>query len=73
MASIYGLWIVYAAGLQYLLLSVVLYVPGILLFLHSNRKFHGKFKLVSFEKVILTVILVIFCYAIYRLPELLVA
>ncbi len=29
MAALYGLWIVYAAGLEYLLLSVVLYVPGI--------------------------------------------
>ncbi|MCK3658457.1 arginine:ornithine antiporter [Pasteurellaceae bacterium Pebbles2] len=70
-ASLYGLWIVYAAGLEYLLLSVVLYVPGILLFLYSNKKFHGKVKLNNPEKGILMVILAIFIYAIYRLPELL--
>ncbi|AAU37159.1 basic amino acid/polyamine antiporter [[Mannheimia] succiniciproducens] len=73
MASIYGLWIVYAAGLQYLLLSVVLYVPGILLFLYSHRKFHGKFKLKGFEQTILAMIFILFCYAVYRLPELLAA
>ncbi|SEP63621.1 basic amino acid/polyamine antiporter [Basfia succiniciproducens] len=73
MASIYGLWIVYAAGLQYLLLSVVLYVPGILLFLYSHRKFYGKFKLKGFEQTILAMIFILFCYAVYRLPELLAA
>ncbi len=73
MASVYGLWIVYAAGLEYLLLSVVLYVPGILLFLYSNRKFHGKITLTGAEKGILAVILAIFVYAMYRLPELLAA
>lgn len=73
MASIYGLWIVYAAGLQYLLLSVVLYVPGILLFLYSHHKFHGKFKLKGFEQTILAMIFILFCYAVYRLPELLAA
>jgi len=73
MASLYGLWIVYAAGLQYLLLSVVLYVPGILLYLYSNHRFHGKFKVNGYEKTVLAVIFVIFCYAVYRLPNLLAA
>ncbi len=71
MASIYGLWIIYAAGLQYLLLSVVLYVPGVLLFLYSNRQFHGKIKLTGGEKILLIIILVIFAYAVFVLPELL--
>lgn len=73
MASIYGLWIVYAAGLQYLLLSVVLYVPGIALFLYSNRQFHGKIKLTALEKILLIIILAIFAYAVCVLPELLSA
>lgn len=71
MAAIYGLWIVYAAGLQYLLLSVMLYLPGILLFLYSNYKFNGKLKLNKFEKIILVVLLTIFCYAVMELPTLL--
>ena len=70
-ATLYAVWILYAAGLQYLLLSVVLYVPGLLLFLYSNYQFHGKFKLNSWEKLILGLILVLFCYALFRLPDLL--
>lgn len=71
MASIYGLWIVYAAGLEYLLLSVVLYVPGILLYLYSNRQFHGKIQLSAAEKAVLAAISLLFCYAVYQLPSLL--
>ena len=70
-ATLYAVWILYAAGLQYLLLSVVLYVPGLLLFLYSNYQFHGKFKLNSWEKLILGLIMVLFCYALFRLPDLL--
>lgn len=73
MAALYGLWIVYAAGLEYLLLSVVLYVPGILLFLYSNYKFNGRLTLSTAEKVILIVLLVIFGYAVIELPALLAA
>ena len=38
-ASIYGLWLVYAAGLNTLLLSVILYIPGIMLFMYSRKQF----------------------------------
>ncbi|MDO4430763.1 MAG: basic amino acid/polyamine antiporter [Lonepinella koalarum] len=72
-ASLYGIWILYAAGLQYLLLSVVLYIPGILLFLYANKSFHGNIKLAQFEKIILAILFALFCYAVYRLPSLLAA
>ncbi|RWR03662.1 arginine:ornithine antiporter [[Pantoea] beijingensis] len=36
-ASIYGIWLLYASGPLHLLLSVVLYAPGILLFLYARR------------------------------------
>lgn len=71
MATLYGLWIVYAAGLAYLLVSVVLYVPGILLYLYSNRQFHGKLVVSTFEKSILAILFVIFIYAVVKLPILL--
>lgn len=38
-ASMYGLWLVYAAGLNTLLLSVILYIPGIMLFMYSRKQF----------------------------------
>lgn len=38
LATVYGLWLLYAAGVEYLLLSILLYGPGLLLFLHTRRK-----------------------------------
>lgn len=37
-ASGYGIWLLYAAGVEYLLLSLLLYGPGLLLFLYSRRQ-----------------------------------
>lgn len=36
-ACIYGLWLLYASGPVHLLLSVVLYAPGLLVFLYARR------------------------------------
>ncbi|ENZ8016834.1 amino acid permease [Klebsiella pneumoniae] len=36
-ACIYGIWLLYASGPVYLLLSVVLYAPGLLVFLYARR------------------------------------
>lgn len=58
-ATIYALWIVYAAGVKYLLLSVLMYVLGAALFLYSQKQFHGKLKLAKFEWAILAVLLVL--------------
>ncbi|OOH90540.1 arginine:ornithine antiporter [Pasteurellaceae bacterium 15-036681] len=66
-ASLYGLWIVYAAGLDYLLLSVLLYVPGIGLFLYSRYQHQGKqFNLTGFEKALLVVIGLLFIWAVHN-------
>ena len=37
-ATIYGLWLVYAAGLQYLLMCVILFAPGIVVYLLARRE-----------------------------------
>jgi arginine/ornithine antiporter len=37
-ASIYSIWILYAAGLSYLLLTSLLYAPGIILYVWANRE-----------------------------------
>ncbi len=66
MASVYGLWILYAAGLDYLLLSALLYVPGIALFLYSRYQYQGgKFNLTRWEKIILFIIALLFIWATY--------
>ena len=37
-ATIYGVWLVYAAGLDYLLMCTVLFVPGILVYWKARRE-----------------------------------
>ena len=58
-ATVYAAWIVYAAGVEYLLLSVLLYLVGTLLFLHSQRKHHGSWQFTGYEKGILLVLAVL--------------
>lgn len=40
-ACIYGIWLLYASGPVHLLLSVVLYAPGLLVFLYARRTHSG--------------------------------
>ncbi|WLS76981.1 amino acid permease [Erwinia pyri] len=49
-ASAYGLWLLYASGPLHLLLSVVLYAPGMMLFLFARRGGRGVEKLSMLEK-----------------------
>ena len=50
-ASLYGLWLLYASGPLHLLLSVVLYAPGLLLFLFARRGGRGDVSLTQLERV----------------------
>ncbi|WP_034950942.1 amino acid permease [Erwinia oleae] len=50
-ASAYGLWLLYASGPLQLLLSVVLYAPGILLFLYARRGERKDVRLNVAEKI----------------------
>ena len=34
----YGLWLVYAAGLEYLLMTAILFAPGIVVYLLARRE-----------------------------------
>lgn len=66
-ASLYGLWIIYAAGLDYLLLSVLLYVPGIGLFLYSRYKHqNGQLNLHLYEKILIAIFAILFIFALYN-------
>lgn len=46
-ASIYGLWLIYASGLDNLFMSIVLYAPGILLFFYARYAATAKKKPLS--------------------------
>ena len=67
-ASIYALWLVYAAGLKYLLLTSIVYAPGILVFAWSRiRNKKNPFSLV--ELVIALGLVVVCIVAIYKLAS----
>jgi arginine:ornithine antiporter/lysine permease len=50
-ATIYGLWLVYAAGLQYLLMCAVLFAPGIIVYVKARRE-HGERTFTAIEVII---------------------
>jgi len=56
-ACIYGLWLLYASGPLHLLLSVVLYAPGMLLFLFARRNGQHQSVLKPAEKAAMVVLM----------------
>ncbi|MFK3557311.1 basic amino acid/polyamine antiporter [Pasteurella multocida] len=66
LASIYGVWILYAAGLDHLLLSILLYVPGIGIYLYSRYQHQGKLHFNQKEKALLLFIAIAFVLTIYN-------
>ncbi|WP_437610906.1 basic amino acid/polyamine antiporter [Erwinia sp. V71] len=57
-ASLYGLWLLYASGPLHLLLSVVLYAPGLLLFLFARRGGRAQQRLSRVESVAIVLLIV---------------
>ncbi len=41
-ATIYGIWLIYAAGLQYLLMCAILFAPGILVYAKARKEQGGR-------------------------------
>jgi arginine:ornithine antiporter/lysine permease len=62
LATIYGLWLVYAAGLNYLLMCTVLFAPGILVYLQARRE-HGERAFSGFEIVVAAAIVLLAIWA----------
>ena len=57
-ACAYGLWLLYASGPMHLLLSVVLYAPGLLVFLYARSTHQHEQKLTKREIVLIGFILI---------------
>jgi arginine:ornithine antiporter/lysine permease len=55
LASVYCVWLLYAAGLHYLLLGTVLYLPGMVIFLRG-QKFYQRQLFNAGEKVVAAVV-----------------
>lgn len=65
-ALIYALWLLYAAGPKYLLLSALLYAPGVLLFAKAKRE-QGEPLFKHWEKLIFAAVLFTALSAAYGL------
>ncbi|MEH6940857.1 arginine-ornithine antiporter [Bacillus sp. JJ722] len=66
-ASVYGVWLVYAAGLNYLLLTMILFAPGILVFRWVQKE-NGKER--TFTKVELGIAIAFVVFAILAIYQL---
>ena len=66
-STLYAVWLVYAAGVQYLLLSALLYAPGAILFAKAKREL-GQPVFTGVEKLIFIAVLIgagIAAYGLY--------
>lgn len=64
-ASIYAIWLVYAAGIDYLLLTMLLYIPG--LFVYSFVQRNNKKRLTKVEYILFAVIIILAIIGVIRL------
>ncbi|TNJ15152.1 arginine:ornithine antiporter, partial [Aeromonas sobria] len=69
-ASGYGFWLLYAAGVEYLLLSLLLYGPGLLLFLYSRRQLGADLRLSGRERWLAGVTLLSLIPAVWSFAHL---
>ena len=67
-STLYAVWLVYAAGVQYLLLSALLYAPGAILFAKAKREL-GQPVFTGVEKIIFVVVLIGAAIAAYGLYD----
>ncbi|UYP71760.1 basic amino acid/polyamine antiporter [Pantoea dispersa] len=68
-ASAYGLWLLYASGPLHLLLSVVLYAPGLLLFLYARRGGRGDQPLLALERIAIVLLIAASLPALWQLTR----
>ena len=68
-ASAYGIWLLYASGPLHLLLSVVLYAPGLLLFLYARRGGRGDKLLSQLERVAIVFLIAASLPAVWQLTN----
>lgn len=68
-ASAYGVWLLYASGPLHLLLSVVLYAPGLLLFLYARRDGRGDKMLSQLERIAIVLLIAASLPALWQLTN----
>ena len=68
-ANAYGIWLLYASGPLHLLLSVVLYAPGLLLFLYARRGGRGTIRLSQLERIAIGLLIAASLPAMWQLTQ----
>ncbi len=66
-AMVYGLWLVYAAGLSYLFMCAILYAPGVILYVYSRREHKLRIFPHYAEAVVAGALVIIGLCAIYEI------
>lgn len=66
LATIYGIWLVYAAGLSYLFMCAILYAPGVVFFIWARRE-NGHRVFHPAEGVLAVGLIVVGLYAAYAM------
>ena len=66
-SSAYGVWLLYAAGLQYLLISMILYAPAVIFFFYGRKQ--DTLPLLVNKRELVCVI-VVSCLAVFALYEM---
>ncbi|WP_075980420.1 arginine-ornithine antiporter [Bacillus massilinigeriensis] len=66
-ASVYAIWLVYAAGISYLLLTMILYAPGIYIFMKVQKEKKTEKLFTKYELVAAAVVLILAVWALIEL------
>ncbi|MBT0726404.1 amino acid permease [Rosenbergiella australiborealis] len=56
-AALYGVWLIYASGLEHLFMSLTLYAPGLLVFLYAGWQHRHQYKLRLLDKLLIIAII----------------
>jgi len=68
-ASLYGIWLLYASGPLHLMMSVVLYTPGLLLFLFARRGGRATSALTAPERIVMGLLIAATLPAVWQLTR----
>ncbi len=68
-ASLYGIWLLYASGPLHLMMSVVLYTPGLLLFLFARRGGRAASALTAPERIVMGLLIAAMLPAVWQLTR----
>lgn len=69
LGSIYGVWLLYASGLTYILVMSLLYFPGTLLYFYTKKKQGARILATTTDKVAFAILLVAFIASVVTIAN----